>query len=180
MGLFIPFLSFLLAFAFLGTISGSAELKALMEMKLALDPKGRILSSWIEEGEPCNGSFEGVACNEHGKVTNISLQGKGLSGSVPPAISGLRSLTGLYLHYNSLNGEIPREISNLTELVDLYLNVNNITGNIPAEIGNMGNLQGEDDRKFVAFFGDLEIFLGFLFWVFDFLCWGFGSFAALL
>ncbi|KAJ8632240.1 hypothetical protein MRB53_025576 [Persea americana] len=141
MGLFTPFLSFLLAFAFLGTVSGNAELKALMEMKLALDPKGRILSSWIEEGDPRNGSFEGVACNEHGKVTNISLQGKGLSGSVPPAISGLRSLTGLYLHYNSLNGEIPREISNLTELVDLYLNVNNITGNIPAEIGNMGNLQ---------------------------------------
>lgn len=175
---FSQFLPFLLAFAFLETVSGNAELKALIEVKVALDPKGLFLSSWTEEGDPCNGSFEGVACNEHGKVTNISLQGKGLFGSLPPAISGLKSLTGLYLHYNSLNGEIPREISNLTELVDLYLNVNNLAGSIPAEIGNMGNLQGEDQRKFAAFW-EFFFFFGCC-WGFDFLCWGFGSFAALL
>eukprot|EP00268_Persea_americana_P013842 TRINITY_DN16137_c1_g1_i7.p1 TRINITY_DN16137_c1_g1~~TRINITY_DN16137_c1_g1_i7.p1 ORF type:complete len:678 (+),score=118.03 TRINITY_DN16137_c1_g1_i7:790-2823(+) len=123
------------------TVCGNAELRVLMEMKASLDPEYRLLSSWTEEGDPCNGSFAGVACNEHGKVSNISLQGKGLSGSIPPAISGLKCLSGLYLHYNSLKGQIPKEISSLTELFDLYLNVNNLHGTIPAEISNMGSLQ---------------------------------------
>ncbi|KAF8412377.1 hypothetical protein HHK36_000341 [Tetracentron sinense] len=143
MGFFISLFSVLVLVTFSGlqAVCGNAELKALMEMKAAFDPENRFLSSWTSDGDPCSGSFEGVACNEHGKVANISLQGKGLSGKVSPAISGLKSLSGLYLHYNSLSGEIPREISNLTQLSDLYLNVNNLSGTIPAEIGNMSSLQ---------------------------------------
>ncbi|PIA50030.1 hypothetical protein AQUCO_01300633v1 [Aquilegia coerulea] len=112
-----------------------------MDMKADLDPENRFLTSWTNDGNPCSGSFEGVACNEHGKVANISLQGKGLSGKVPAAVAGLKCLSGLYLHYNYLTGEIPKEISNLTELTDLYLNVNNLSGSIPPEIGNMASLQ---------------------------------------
>ncbi|KAG9445423.1 hypothetical protein H6P81_016763 [Aristolochia fimbriata] len=130
-----------LGFFCLRPVCGNAEVKVLMDLKASLDPEGRFLSSWTDEGDPCGGGFEGVACNEHGKVANISLQGKGLSGSVPPAVSGLKCLSGLYLHYNSLTGEIPKEIANLTELVDLYLNVNNFSGAIPEEIGNMASLQ---------------------------------------
>lgn len=120
---------------------GNPELRALMELKSSLDPGGRYLSSWTAGGDPCRGHFEGVACNEHGKVANISLQGKGLSGSISPAVKELRCLSGLYLHYNALSGGIPREIANLTELTDLYLNVNNLSGGIPPEIGNMASLQ---------------------------------------
>ncbi|KAL0324418.1 UNVERIFIED_CONTAM: putative receptor-like protein kinase [Sesamum calycinum] len=112
-----------------------------MEMKSSLDPENKYLSSWTADGDPCGGAFEGVACNQHRKVANISLQGKGLTGKVPPAVAGLKCLSGLYLHYNSLSGEIPREIANLTELTDLYLNVNNLTGTIPPEIGSMASLQ---------------------------------------
>ncbi|KAK4747441.1 hypothetical protein SAY87_014027 [Trapa incisa] len=122
-------------------VRGNSELDALMEIKSSLDPENRLLTSWTREGDPCSGAFEGVACNEHQKVANISLQGKGLSGSVSPAVAELRCLSGLYLHYNSLTGEIPKEISNLTELTELYLNVNNLSGSIPSEIGNMASLQ---------------------------------------
>nr|KYP54729.1 hypothetical protein KK1_000926 [Cajanus cajan] len=93
------------------------------------------------DGNPCGGSFEGVACNEKGQVANVSLQGKGLSGRLSPAIGGLKHLTGLYLHYNSLYGEIPREVANMTQLSDLYLNVNHLSGEIPPEVGKMENLQ---------------------------------------
>lgn len=113
-----------------------------MDIKADLDPRSQCLSSWTFDGNPCDGSFEGVACNERGQVANISLQGKRLSGKISPAIAGLRHLTGLYLHYNSLYGEIPREIANLTGLSDLYLNVNNLSGEIPPEVGNMTGLQG--------------------------------------
>lgn len=119
----------------------NAELTALMELKASLDPDNTYLNSWTLSGNPCDGSLDGVGCNDIGQVTNISLQGKGLSGKLSPAVAGLKRLTGLFLHYNSLSGEIPTEISNLTELSDLYLNVNNLSGNIPAELGNMENLQ---------------------------------------
>ncbi|GER38725.1 leucine rich repeat receptor kinase [Striga asiatica] len=112
-----------------------------MEIKSSLDTANKCLSSWAASGEPCSDSFVGVACNEHRKVANISLQGKGLAGKLTPAVAELKCLSGLYLHYNSLQGEIPVEISNLTELTDLYLNFNNLTGAIPPEIGKMASLQ---------------------------------------
>lgn len=131
-----------LGFSCLRRVCGNAELIALMEIKAALDPENKHLSSWTSDGDPCGGSFEGVACNELNKVGNISLQSRGLAGKLPPAVAQLKCLSGLYLHYNNLNGEIPREIANLTELTDLYLNVNNFSGNIPPEIGSMPSLKG--------------------------------------
>ncbi|XP_062026162.1 somatic embryogenesis receptor kinase 4 [Rosa rugosa] len=122
-------------------VCGNAELGALLQLKASLDPEGKYLSSWTEHGDPCSGTFEGVACNEKSKVANVSLQGKGLSGRLSPAVAELRCLSGLYLHYNNLSGKIPKEIGALTGLTDLYLNVNNLSGGIPREIGNMTSLQ---------------------------------------
>ncbi|KAL8539627.1 hypothetical protein ACS0TY_001293 [Phlomoides rotata] len=119
----------------------NTELTSLLDLKAGLDPENLHLGSWVVSGEPCGGSFEGVACNDKGQVANISMQGKGLAGKLSPAIGGLKHLTGLYLHYNSLYGEIPAEIANLTELTDLYLNVNNLSGEIPSVLGYMQNLQ---------------------------------------
>lgn len=123
------------------TICENAELKTLIDIKTSLDPQNTYLSSWTVNGDPCGGTFEGVACNEHGKVANISLQGKGLDGVLPSAIGDLKSLSGLYLHFNRLSGEIPKEIAGLSQLTDLYLDVNYFSGSIPEEIGNMSNLQ---------------------------------------
>ncbi|KAF5478423.1 hypothetical protein F2P56_004983 [Juglans regia] len=138
---FLISLPLLLTFYTLRPVLGNAELRALLELKSSLDPENKFLQSWTSEDDPCSGSFLGVACNEHRKVANISLQGKGLSGKVSGAVAELKCLSGLYLHYNNLSGEIPKEISNLTELTDLYLNVNNLSGGIPHEIGKMSSLQ---------------------------------------
>ncbi|GAV82756.1 LRR_1 domain-containing protein/Pkinase_Tyr domain-containing protein/LRRNT_2 domain-containing protein/LRR_8 domain-containing protein [Cephalotus follicularis] len=134
-------LFFLSTFLSAQNVRGNAELRALMELKASLDPENKLLTSWTSDRDPCSGSFEGVACNEHHKVANISLQGKGLAGTVSPAVAELKCLSGLYLHYNSLSGGIPKEIANLTELSDLYLNVNKLSGTIPPEISNMGSLE---------------------------------------
>ncbi|KAL2334488.1 hypothetical protein Fmac_015701 [Flemingia macrophylla] len=122
-------------------VCGNDDLRALLDLKSSLDPEGHFLTSWTMDCNPCGGCFEGVACNEKGQVANVSLQGKGLSGRLSPAIGGLKHLTGLYLHYNSLYGDIPMEVANLTDLTDLYLNVNHLSGEIPPEIGKMENLQ---------------------------------------
>jgi len=137
---------FLLSMAFFflcpQTVCLNAELRTLIDIKAALDPHSLYLSSWTIDGDPCGGSFLGVACNELGQVANISLQGQGLDGFIPSTIGGLKSLSGLYLHFNRLSGGIPKEIAELTQLTDLYLNVNNLSGEIPQEIGNMSSLQG--------------------------------------
>ncbi|KAG2677531.1 hypothetical protein I3760_12G101900 [Carya illinoinensis] len=138
---FLISLILLLTFSTPRLVLGNAELRALLELKSSLDPENKLLKSWTSEGDPCSGSFEGVACNEHRKVANISLQGKGLSGKVSGAVTELKCLSGLYLHYNKLSGEIPTEISKLTELTELYLDENNLSGGIPPELGNMDNLQ---------------------------------------
>ncbi|KAL2251414.1 UNVERIFIED_CONTAM: LRR receptor kinase SERK2 [Sesamum indicum] len=136
--LLLPFLPFTLSQSSKTNIS----LSLLMAIKSSLDPENRLLSSWsVNATDPCSGSFEGIACNEYGQVVNISLQGKGLSGQIPPEIGQLKSLSGLYLHFNKLHGLVPKELANLTELSDLYLNVNNLSGDIPPEIGDMSNLQ---------------------------------------
>lgn len=140
--LFSLFLILFITFSTPQTVDGNAELRALMDLKSSLDPDGKILISWTSDGDPCSGSFEGIACNEHRKVANISLQGKGLSGWLSPAVAELKCLSGLYLHYNNISGEIPPHISNLTDLLDLYLDVNSLSGTIPPQLGNMPSLQG--------------------------------------
>ncbi|CAL4949100.1 unnamed protein product [Urochloa decumbens] len=120
------------------------EVRALLALGAALDPTGRLLPSWTPGRDPCapgGGGFEGVACDARGAVANVSLQGKGLAGTLPPAVAGLPALTGLYLHYNALRGGIPRELAGLGNLTDLYLDVNSLSGPIPPEIGAMASLQ---------------------------------------
>ncbi|EYU30556.1 hypothetical protein ABFS82_14G146400 [Erythranthe guttata] len=122
--------------------ANTTSLSLLIKIKSLLDPQNLILTTWSPNAtQPCNGSFEGIACNEYGQVVNISLQGKGLYGQIPPEIGQLNSLSGLYLHFNKLHGVVPKELANLTQLSDLYLNVNNLSGHIPPQIGLMPNLQ---------------------------------------
>ena len=140
-------LSLILSFSFLflsHSQSSPSELDILLDIKSSLDPQKRFLTSWTPDSDPCSpGSFDGVACDGNRRVANISLQGMGLTGTIPPSIGLLTSLTGLYLHFNSLTGQIPKDISNLPFLADLYLNVNNLSGEIPPQIGNLDNLQGQ-------------------------------------
>ncbi|BBG97406.1 Leucine-rich repeat protein kinase family protein [Prunus dulcis] len=109
--------------------SSLTELPALMAMKASLDPQNQFLTSWTPHSEPCR------PCDQYLSSREGSL------GPNTPAVGGLKSLTGLYLHFNALSGKIPKEIARLNQLSDLYLNVNNLSGGIPREIGNMPNLQ---------------------------------------
>ncbi|KAF0918787.1 hypothetical protein E2562_026163 [Oryza meyeriana var. granulata] len=123
--------------------AGNAEVDALMELKAALDPSGRALPSWARGGDPCGRGdyFEGVSCDARGRVATISLQGKGLGGTISPAVAMLPGLTGLYLHYNELGGVIPHQLGDLPMLAELYLGVNNLSGSIPVELGRLSALQ---------------------------------------
>ena len=87
----LPLLNLLLLLSIPAASARNAEdARALAALRRALDPAGRVLGSWNPSGDPCGGSFVGVTCNPAGRVTAVSLQGRGLSGSLPPAVAGLR------------------------------------------------------------------------------------------
>ncbi|XP_024515171.1 LRR receptor kinase SERK2 [Selaginella moellendorffii] len=140
-------LALLSALAALAALGGARAARSdaaiLLDVKRGLDPRGEVLASWVAGKDPCGAEdgFVGVACDSRGRVTNVSLQGRGLEGSIPAAIGELSSLTALYLHYNSLSGSIPSSLASLTGLTDVYLNVNKLSGAIPSQLTSLRNLQ---------------------------------------
>jgi len=87
-------------------------------------------------------TWQGLTFNEQGCVTEISIEGVGLRGYLPPEIGDLLSLEHLYIGYADFGGtSIPPEIGNLTNLTYLKLNRNEFEGTIPPEIGDLVNLE---------------------------------------
>ncbi|KAG5234425.1 LRR receptor serine/threonine-protein kinase [Salix suchowensis] len=143
---------------------GLKEAEALLEWKASLDNQSQsFLSSWAGDS-PCN--WVGISCDKSGRVTNISLPGSSLSGTIhnlrfssfpnlikldlsknslygifPPHISNLSRLTILDLSFNKITGYIPSEISSLKSLTEFSLRSNSMNGPIPASIGNMSSLE---------------------------------------
>lgn len=75
-----------------------------------------------------------------GRVTELNLQAKILTGTIPAEIGDLAALTRLNLSHNYLTGPIPEEIGSLAELTTLNLRYNSLSGPIPPEIGQLAEL----------------------------------------
>ena len=91
-------------------------------------------------GERLISLWEGVNV-ARGRVAYINLGRRGLTGSIPPELSGLTGLNQLVLSDNELKGGIPPELNALTRLWLLDLGGNRLTGPIPAGLGALSNLQ---------------------------------------
>ena len=87
------------------------------------------------------GEWFGVETDASGRVTKLGLGGNNLSGSIPPELGDLASLTTLELYTNGLSGSIPPELGNLASLTLLDLGENNLSGSIPPELGNLDGLE---------------------------------------
>ena len=74
--------------------------------------------------------WDGVTVTDD-RITKLELDDEGLSGTIPPALGNLPSLTHLDLSDNSLTGAIPRELAHLDNLQVLRLSGNSLTGCIP-------------------------------------------------
>ncbi len=142
-------------------VAGQDE-QAMTDFYNTITNTSNLPSSW-DPSRPIS-EWEGVTV-VNGRVTKITLNNKGLQGSIPEAFSkltglqeldlGNNQLTGtipaslgkltnlkvLKLDKNDLEGEIPLQLGNLTNLDFLYLNENQLTGSIPSTLGNLSHLQ---------------------------------------
>lgn len=85
-------------------------------------------------------TWEGVFVNATGCVSSLYLVNKNLTGSLPPELGDMTSLSVLWLLNNQLSGSIPPEIGNMMSLTNLQLAGNQLSGLIPGELGNLSNL----------------------------------------
>lgn len=131
-----------------------ADVAALKEFKNSVDAKsltpGSCLSSWDFSLDPCDGlSGETFTCgfrcdtvvSGSGRVTDLSLDHPGYSGSLTSVSFNFPYLQSLDLSGNNFSGPLPNSLSNLTRLTTLYLSGNSFSGSIPASLGSMPALE---------------------------------------
>lgn len=151
-------LSFLLFPPYCMTVT--VETQALLQFKKQLKDPLNFLDSWQDsESTPCR--FFGVKCDPvSGKVTEIVLDNKSLSGEISPSVSVLQSLAVLALPSNEISGKLPYELNNCTNLRVLNFTENDMTGTIP-DLSPLKNLKIFDlstnyfSGKFPAWVGNL-------------------------
>ncbi|XP_020214326.1 receptor protein-tyrosine kinase CEPR2 [Cajanus cajan] len=120
-------------------VSLTLETQALLQFKNHLKDSFNSLVSWNESDSPCQ--FYGIACDPvSGRVTEISLENKSLSGDIFPSLSVLQSLQVLSLPSNLISGKLPSEISMWTNLRVLNLTGNQLVGAIP-DLSGLRNLK---------------------------------------
>jgi hypothetical protein len=88
-------------------------------------------TGWLTEADPC--TWAGVTC-EGDRVTELSLSGNGLTGTLPAELGLASYLTRLDLSGNRLKGSIPAEVGNLRSLVALDLSENQLAGTLPPRL----------------------------------------------
>ncbi len=101
-------------------------------------PGWRLNNNWLQGDSPCN--WFGVKCDVTGRVTELSLSGNNLNGTLPASLGNLSQLTYLSLGQNQISGSIPATLGNLSQLKSLLLFTNQLSGPIPASLGNLSQL----------------------------------------
>ena len=75
------------------------------------------------------------------RIRGLSLQDRGLLGSLPLSVTNLTGLWSLSLSDNELTGPIPPELGRLADLRVLILNEDGISGPIPPELALLARLR---------------------------------------
>lgn len=101
---------------------------------LVANPSSSVLTnSWstVSALAACNSSWSGVSCSGT-NVVALDLTSVGLSGSLPPSLSLMSSLTSLKLGGNTFTGSLPAQWSVLTQLVLVSISTNHLAGTLPS------------------------------------------------
>ncbi|KAF2537617.1 hypothetical protein F2Q68_00018710 [Brassica cretica] len=115
------------------------DVLGLIVLKSDLHDPSSHLASWNEDdASPCSWSY--VKCNpKTSRVTDLSLSGLGLTGTIGRGIQKLQHLKTLSLSNNNFTGNI-MSLSNNNNLQRLDLSHNNLSGTIPSSLGSAKHL----------------------------------------
>ncbi|KAE9447147.1 hypothetical protein C3L33_20942, partial [Rhododendron williamsianum] len=133
-----------------------SDIAALQAFKASIKPTTipsySCLASWNFTSDPC--SFPkvthftcGLTCTTTSnpfRVTQLTLDPAGYSGTLSPLVSRLTQLVHLDLSGNNFFGPIPASLSSLPNLQSLSLRSNSFSGPIPPSITNFRSLQSLD------------------------------------
>ena len=78
------------------------------------------------------------------RVVGLSVNSRGLNGTIPAELGDLTGLRRLHLFENRLTGPIPAELGRLADLQALDLSDNRLTGQIPAHLARLSDLRSLD------------------------------------
>ncbi|GLJ08520.1 hypothetical protein SUGI_0090390 [Cryptomeria japonica] len=140
----------LMLFVFiLGLISGSSlvlndDVLGLIVFKAGLQDPNKALDSWNEDDDsPC--SWKYVNCDHrNGRVTQVVLEGLGLSGRIGRGLERVENLHTLSVAYNNFSESISPDIAQIGGLKNLNLSHNKLSGRIPDGFGNMERFRSLD------------------------------------
>ncbi|GMI96077.1 hypothetical protein like AT3G28040 [Hibiscus trionum] len=117
------------------------DVLGLIVFKSDIKDPSSYLQSWNEDdNSPCSWRF--IKCNPiNGRVSEISLDGLGLSGKIGKGVQKLEFLKVLSLSGNNFSGTIGRTFGVLHRLERLNLSYNNLSGSIPSSFVNMNSIR---------------------------------------
>ncbi|KAK3014929.1 hypothetical protein RJ639_009945 [Escallonia herrerae] len=127
------FVFLLLGSAFVSSLNPSLndDVLGLIVFKADIQDPDAKLVSWNEDDDsPCN--WEGVKCNPRSnRVSDLVLDGFGLSGRIGRGLLQLQFLRKLSLARNNLTGSINFSLAQLADVRVIDLSENNLSGPIP-------------------------------------------------
>ncbi|CAK9157070.1 unnamed protein product [Ilex paraguariensis] len=130
------------------------DIQVLKQLKNGIDTNsvspGSCLSSWDFTVDPCDNLFSekftcGFRCDvvtsNFNRVTELTLDQAGYSGSLASVSWDLPYLQILDISDNLFTGSIPDSFSNLTRLQRLGLSRNSLSGSLPTSLGSLSSLE---------------------------------------
>ncbi|OIT02318.1 PREDICTED: LRR receptor-like serine/threonine-protein kinase FLS2 [Nicotiana attenuata] len=135
------------------SIPPSSDIMALQAFKAAIKPSSipsySCLGSWNFTSDPCSvprvTHFTcGLSCSSGNRVTELTLDPAGYSGTLTPLISKLTQLVTLDLQNNNFYGPIPASLSSIPNLKNLVLRLNSFSGSVPPSLTSLKSLLSLD------------------------------------
>ncbi|XP_057779268.1 probably inactive leucine-rich repeat receptor-like protein kinase At3g28040 [Salvia miltiorrhiza] len=113
------------------------DVLGLIVFKTAFHDPHQSLASWNEDdASPCAWRF--VQCNAgNARVSELRLDGLGLSGKISRGLEKLQSLKLLSLSNNNLTGTITPDLALVPNLEHLNLSRNSLSGNLPPSLSTV-------------------------------------------